>query len=179
MKKIIWAMLFASALFVSCGDDDDDSNSSDSNNKKENVSDDTKVTKDNCLPALKNNYGLDLQLPSTCTVTSFNSFTYDWAVNIKSDNAKEDASTILKSLFDQSKKLSSEGLFHGTYEFNEVEYEMAFVKGEDINSLEDAIFSEIQGYTQYHWYYKNSRGAIVEVFMDCDEDKGAIGIGVD
>lgn len=178
MKKIFWSLLFVSALFVGCGDDDDEDSNSSDNGKKETVDND-KVTKDNCLSALKKNYGFDLQLPSTSTISAYNDFLYDWAVSIKSSNPKEDALAILNSLFEQSKSLSTEGVYCGEFDYDDETEHVFFNKKKDANSLEDALQSYVATYYQYDWFYKSSKGFNIEVFVDYDEEKGSISIGID
>lgn len=187
MKKLIWASLFMSALFISCGDDDDDDNNNggSSNNKQEQkednpgTTDNDKVTVENCLDALKQDYNIDLKLPASSSISLFSDFTYDWSVAVKSANAEKDALEVANSLFEKTKALSTEGLFTGVYDFDEVSNKTVFVKGDDITTLEDAKEMGSDGYAQYIWFYKSSNGSITEVFIDYDNNKGEYTIGID
>lgn len=169
MKKIFFPILFVSALLLSCGDDDDES-SNPSGNKQETV--DNTVTKDNCLDALKKNYGIDLQLPSSSSIAMYSEISYKWCVTVMSSGSNNDGLEVAKALFSLTKSISTDGLFDGEFIVDQQSNNRSFVRESYLVDLDDANQSQYDGYAEYGWYYHSENGSLVQVYIENDEMKG-------
>jgi len=186
MKKIIWGLMCASALFISCGDDEDENENSNPQNTNQNTDNgkpeekpaDGSVDGAACLANLKKDYNIDVKLPSTSEISLFSSFTYRWSVVVKSTNTKNDALEVANAIFNQTKTLSTDGLYTGSYDYDETTNKTVFVKDEDITTLDEAMTMGYGEYAQYTWYYKSANGHLTEIFIDFNGVNGEYTIGV-
>lgn len=184
MKKIIWALMCASALFVSCSDDDKDEpqNNGQQTTNNDNgggSTDKDKTTVDNCLEKLKAEYGIDVKLPANSKITRFSSLGCRWGVNVSSQTAKVDAQEVLSSIFNQTKTLSTAGVFLGDYDYDEETNKTVFKKEKEITDFAEALHTSMGSWEQYRWFFKTSEGYLVDILAQYDDEENYYNISIE
>lgn len=186
MKKTLLALCCLSAIFVSCdklnkgnanggqpaGNESVESvEVADAPQTVDGIAEDEKITLENCIPGLKRDFNLVLQLPAASSINKYSELSFDWSVMVSSEDAEKDAMEVAQSLFDQTKKLSVNGIYSGKVDVDEESYKPVFFKKGDLANLAEAKISEMADYKQYQWFYKSNEDVVTEVFVDYNTAK--------
>ncbi len=74
--------------------------------------------------------------------------------------------------------MATDGLYTGSYDYNETTNKTEFVKYEDISTIDEAMSNNYDEYGQYNWYFKSANGHLTEIFIDFNGVNGEYTIGV-